>query len=1041
MTSSDLGLSIEQKEFLAVMITIDQPVSQDIVEEISELSVKSFLKLLNRGTQQPLIRLTESGMVELVPGGIPPELRKELAQYKNRSKMTGLLKQLEHQDLLNQMKPETLINLFKQAGQEQRLAFYEIKLANRAQESAKFPAAIEYLENAITRLFELLDEPENQPILISSVFNLSFLLMVQGTFSRKLIPFLTSVTDIAKSSGDQRSLALAFLHLGLWQFFSDQKAKGFERLCQGKKMVEDIGDEDIMCQSLTFRVIYYTIQGRYREALGVFDQSYQRSEVLQNFYSNHFIIMGVGLSAAFLGQFNRAVGFLDSNWHLAKSRKLDGLAASIRALLGRVLTFMGKRDEALVILKEIRREAEENNFDIALIAASAGLGNYYLEEGDHDKACKIIVSNRMRLQKTGFIGLFNTSWAYEAFYELQNNIRDVKIKNDFRHLIYLAVEDINIHIHGVALRLKAIIEKREGVDSEAILNLLMQSERCLKESGDPVQLAKTQIELVRMKLNQGDQKESRRLALEARMGLSGFFEDQYPNDLRFLLEEKFPGSRQVGSEKVEEMVLSLIESLVPIADCDQLVKLLLVTINKFIQAERMGLFWFGDLKGRIPTLRVGYNLIKTMVFNEDFQSSMALILDSFKKGHPKILRYNNKQPKSHNRSASVVVCLPFEVEGRSCAVLYMDYSYGEFVPALINKYFLKSLQQHIGAYFERIYRYENLINETKHATISSSIEIGHTRNNILPTSQNQKMVDIYKDVKKLAKTDATVLLMGETGTGKEVMSRLIHQQSHRADKPFIIIDPTTITESLFESELFGHEKGAFTGADRLKSGRVELAQGGTLFIDEIGEIPLNIQVKLLRVLQEKSFVRVGGTRLQSSDFRLIVATNCNLSKEVKAGRFREDLYYRIKMIEFTLPSLRERNEDIIPLAEFFLKQSAKKYHRPEIKLSPENKSWLKSHKWPGNIRELSHTIEKAVLTSTADHLEFQQTVNTGSHDELIIEDLPTMDDMQRRYIRHVLKKTGGKMSGKGGASEILGMKRTTLIARMRKLTIDKLNDS
>jgi len=300
-------------------------------------------------------------------------------------------------------------------------------------------------------------------------------------------------------------------------------------------------------------------------------------------------------------------------------------------------------------------------------------------------------------------------------------------------------------------------------------------------------------------------------------------------------------------------------------------------------------------------------------------------------------------------------------------------------------------------------------------------------------TKNPRMLKILAQVDHVAGSDGTALILGETGVGKELFANRLHEMSGRRDGPLVIVDPTTIPETLVESELFGHEKGAFTGADRRKAGRLELADGGTLFVDEVGEIPKSVQAKLLRALQEKTFVRVGGTSTLHSDFRLLAATSRDLAAEVATGRFREDLYYRINVVPLTIPPLRERKEDIPLLASYFLAKYATRYNRPEIRLTKEDEAELMAYDWPGNVRELENLMERAMILSTGEELEFRLPAEGMRVSGQLFSDFPTLDEMQRRYIQQVLEETGGKIGGRGGAAEILGMKRTTLNDRMRKL--------
>lgn len=224
----------------------------------------------------------------------------------------------------------------------------------------------------------------------------------------------------------------------------------------------------------------------------------------------------------------------------------------------------------------------------------------------------------------------------------------------------------------------------------------------------------------------------------------------------------------------------------------------------------------------------------------------------------------------------------------------------------------------------------------------------------------QKLIE---SLKQIAPTDASVLILGESGVGKEIVANVLHENSLRSNGPFIKVHCAALPETLLESELFGHEKGAFTGANTRRKGRFERADGGTLFLDEIGEISPSVQVKLLRVLQEREFERVGGDEIIQTDIRIIAATNKNLQESIKAGTFREDLFYRLNVINIKIPPLRERKDDIPKLALFFLKKLAEKYKRPNLEISTEALSTLSEYTWPGNIRELENTIETAIVLS------------------------------------------------------------------------------
>ena len=294
---------------------------------------------------------------------------------------------------------------------------------------------------------------------------------------------------------------------------------------------------------------------------------------------------------------------------------------------------------------------------------------------------------------------------------------------------------------------------------------------------------------------------------------------------------------------------------------------------------------------------------------------------------------------------------------------------------------------------------------------------------------SSSMTAIKKTLEKISPTDATVLITGENGTGKDVLAREIHARSLRNTKPMVAVDAGAITETLFESELFGHVKGAFTDAHTDHVGKFEQADGGTLFLDEIGNIPLHLQAKLLRAIQNRSVVRVGGTEAIPVNIRLICATNMDLEAMVREGRFRDDLYYRINTVRVALPPLRDRKEDIVPLARIFLERFAEKYHRPMTGISPEAARILKSQRWGGNIRELQNCVEKAVILSegaelTASDIQLEQEMKaTGPTSRAISE------AEEERLVREAMNNCGGNISA---AAKALGVSRPTLYAKLKK---------
>ncbi len=323
--------------------------------------------------------------------------------------------------------------------------------------------------------------------------------------------------------------------------------------------------------------------------------------------------------------------------------------------------------------------------------------------------------------------------------------------------------------------------------------------------------------------------------------------------------------------------------------------------------------------------------------------------------------------------------------------------------------------------------------EVERAYLQEEIKSQYNHENII--GQSDALNYIFYKVEQIAPTDTTVLILGETGTGKELVARAIHGLSPRKDRALVKVNCATLPANLIESELFGHEKGAFTGAHARQLGRFEVADGATLFLDEIGELPLELQPKLLRVIQDGEFERLGSSGTIKVDVRMIAATNRNLEEEVRKGRFREDLWYRLNIFPITAPPLRERIEDIALLVDYFVDKISKRLGKLIESIPTSVMNSLQEYQWPGNVRELENVLERAVINSSGPKLHLVDELKKPSKDLTTAK--KTLNEVERDYIVRVLEQTHWKVSGKNGAAEILGLDRSTLRARMRKLGIQQ----
>jgi PAS domain S-box-containing protein len=410
-----------------------------------------------------------------------------------------------------------------------------------------------------------------------------------------------------------------------------------------------------------------------------------------------------------------------------------------------------------------------------------------------------------------------------------------------------------------------------------------------------------------------------------------------------------------------------------------------------------------------------------LLYEPDIEKVSNAVYNVFEDGKERAIEY-----KLLNKSGETI---PYYGSGTLATINGEPYLIG----LTIDLSDLKVAQNKIKKQFKQISQLKEQL-ETENLFLRQELNSSHGYDEIIGESNILKHM-LYR-IEQVAHTDSTVFLDGETGTGKELFARAIHQKSKRSGRPLITVNCASIPKNLFESELFGHEKGAFTGALQRQIGRFELADGGTIFLDEVGEIPINLQAKLLRVLQEGTFERIGNPKTISVDVRVIAATNRELEKEISHGRFRRDLYYRLYVYPITIVPLRERVSDIPLLVDHFVKHFNQKMGKNITKIPKKVMEQLKHYNWPGNIRELENIIERAIIVSPKSTLsiELQQNTNIMNDEKLL-----SLASFEREYIKKILIKTFWRIEGPQGAARILDMHPETLRSRMRKLNIKRPN--
>ncbi len=432
------------------------------------------------------------------------------------------------------------------------------------------------------------------------------------------------------------------------------------------------------------------------------------------------------------------------------------------------------------------------------------------------------------------------------------------------------------------------------------------------------------------------------------------------------------------------------------------------------------------------TYRVGEGITGLVV-----QSGQEVVVPDIRKD-PRFLAKTGQRSRSKGQKIAFF-CVPIKLEGKTIGAISVDRTVR---PSDDFEAYVRLLEV-VATMVAQAVKLNKLVESDRRQLRSQNEQLlrelknRFNIHNMVGTSN--AMIEVYRLIEQVANSNATVLIRGESGTGKDLIAHAIHYNSHRAKKPFVKINCTALPETLLESELFGHEKGAFTGAAERKPGRFELADGGTIFLDEIGDFSLNLQVKLLRVIQFKEFERVGGYETIKSNVRIIVATNKNLEEEIKSGLFREDLYYRINVFPIYMPPLRDRTNDVMLLADFFLERYARENNKAINRISTPAIEMLTSYHWPGNVRELENCIERAVLLCNedvirSDHLppSLQMVRKSNQSDALSLPE--KVANLEREMIVDALKKTSGCQ--RRAAAE-LGVTQRILGYKVRKYDILK----
>ena len=853
----------------------------------------------------------------------------------------------------------------------------------------------------------------------------------------KVLAILQEAVGRAVRSNKQALLPILKMHQAKNEWLRSRYRPAISLFEEGWSMASASEDARLLRAAYRFRTFFHYWLGRFRDVLSSYESLMPQIDTFPGTqYPLHGVVFA-GYSYCHTGKLRHGLGLLDAlrrNCQERKDRQMESWAV---AQLAAIMLDTRQTKDAFEYAQLALELASEERVDMVLMFAKMQLAFLYSLQDDPDKSASLLQEFRQLSRKSQV-----TVWPYPYLMELSwtQAQQDPKRFADSytKELVRRNIAGMNIFVKGIAYRFQALLKEQEGLAEDKIRNALKLSLKWLEASGSDLELARSQLEMARFELSLGDEKRAAEFAQLASEKLSRYNDSLFPGELRFLLPRQDPQEKDIRKE-----LLRLGQEVVSIRSNREVVQHILTSVNQLTGAERGAIFSVDSkVNPSRLLLKASKNITPEQISHPDFKTSIELIETVARTREGKLLRGDSKKRKALSKKEGITsrICVPMILRGQVVGAMYHDNlllgsefhesNLGELTYfAALGAYALENAAayEEINRLNTRL-RQEKIYLEERGPDQPSPVDI---------VGESEALRAVLKQISQVASTDSAVLILGETGVGKGLVAKEIHSRSARKNGPFICVQCSTLPESLITSELFGHEKGAFTGATERRLGRFELADGGTIFLDEIAEMSLDLQVRLLRILETKHFERVGGAQTLRSDFRLVAATNRNLEQEVRTNRFRADLYFRLNVFPIYVPPLRERKEDVPTLAHYFLGVYARQIGKNFTQICDEDLEMLKEYDWPGNVRELQNVIERSVILSPEPTLkvlwsDIRRSASFPEQGEAL-----SLKEVERRHILWALDQTGWKVQGPGGAAEILAIHRSTLQSRMKKLGIKR----
>lgn len=1025
----------ESSEILAKAALFNGIFSIDWLLTLSEMKVSQILGILDEQVQSEVLKVVSPGLYCFSNN----DQRESYAQAFSTSRKEEL-----HRQIIDILKTETpkdgqhslvlarhLLHISNDLDGCQLL----IKAGDLLAEEVKYKEAIQCYAKVIRDLDHITHEDAD--LLYIETVNKYMNLFSVRIDSNWATTILQNALVRAEAINNNAFLAILNMHMAVnqWQRANFQISK--EHYDRGWTATQSVEDPKLLKSIHTLSAFFYYLQGRFLDTIKEYEKSVQNVEKFPEDTSLLFAIAAIGRSYAAIGQASQGLGMLDAiRKHCLKINQLQ-VAEWAVLQIGYILKGIGRIDDAHKLLADLGEETIKSGDarlkeDLKLLQA---LIYYWKEDKEisvtHLKEYfKIVEENEALGIPTSSYGfMLQICWAMEL--EKYPRIDDISLEE----AVNQAISGKNTFYKGYGFRYKALLQKQNNQPPDVILKTLNLSLSCLEKSGHRLAIARTRIEVARQYLAKGDDNMARKEAKKAAGTILSHRELTFPDDLKFLIRDI-----HIKDNLLEE-ILKLGQEITTIRNTKDIEKHIILTAIQITGAERGAIFLLDNTHHpREFLLRAAKNLTEEDIRRSDFKEQLGMMQQVVKSGKGIIQKMDLAEHENNlPHNVRSFICVPMIIKNEILGVLYFD---NRFLASAFKKsdlemftYFAAqtAIAMDNAEAYDEVRRLNKRLKKEKQYYKERHLESLRFDKII---GESPVILNLLNKAVQVADTDTTVLITGETGVGKELVARTIVDKSPRSDKPFISVNCSVFSETLIASELFGHEKGAYTGANDQKAGRFELADGGTLFLDEIGDIPMEVQVRLLRVLQVQEFERVGGTKTLHSDFRLIVATNQDLENLVKAGKFREDLFYRLNVFPIHVQPLRKRKEDIPLLAFHFLKTIGHKMGKHYADILESEMEKLVNYNWPGNVRELENVIERGVIMSSKSNFRVPE-LKTDQHSVDVNYAELTLVENEKRHIIWALEKTGWKISGPGGAAELLDINYGTLRSRMAKLGIKK----